>query len=68
MNHKEFNSTIKNMSNSDLNIKLKELNDRIIKLKIRNSTIGLKNPLEIRELRRSIARLNTVILKNRKIL
>jgi large subunit ribosomal protein L29 len=68
MNHKEFNTIIKNMSDSDLNIKLKELNDKIIKLKFRNSTSGLNNPLEIRELRRNIARLNTVILKNRKIL
>ncbi|MDR1052318.1 MAG: 50S ribosomal protein L29 [Endomicrobium sp.] len=68
MNHKEFNSIIKNMSYSDLNTKLKELNDKIIKLKFRNSTSGLSNPLEIRELRRNIARVNTVILKNRKIL
>jgi large subunit ribosomal protein L29 len=56
------------MSYSDLNTKLKELNDKIIKLKFRNSTSGLSNPLEIRELRRNIARVNTVILKNRKIL
>jgi large subunit ribosomal protein L29 len=68
MNHKEFNSIIKNMSYSDLNVKLKELNNKVIKLKFHNSTSGLSNPLEIRELRRNIARVNTVISKKSKIL
>ena len=50
---------IKSMSSVELNAKLVELEDKYYKLKFRNSTAPVKNPLEIREMRRTIARIKT---------
>ncbi|MDR3256474.1 MAG: 50S ribosomal protein L29 [Endomicrobium sp.] len=60
MKSKNWNE-IKNMSNVELNAKLGELQDRIFKLKFRHTTAPVKNPLEIREIRRDIARIKTLL-------
>lgn len=57
---------IKSMSSVELNIKLTELEDKYFKLKFRNSTATLKNPLEIREMRKNIARIKTLLAEQKK--
>jgi large subunit ribosomal protein L29 len=52
---------IKNMTYSELNIKLHGLKNEVFKLRFRNRISPIKNPLSIRELRRDIARINTRI-------
>ncbi|MDR1511305.1 MAG: 50S ribosomal protein L29 [Endomicrobium sp.] len=57
---------IKNMPYVALEAKLEDLQDRIFKLKFRHSVTPLKNPLEIRKVRRNIARVKTFITHERK--
>ena len=57
---------IKSMSDAELNAKLVELEDKYFKLKFRNSTAPVKNPLEIRELRKNIARIKTLLAEQKK--
>jgi large subunit ribosomal protein L29 len=66
MKSKNWNE-IKNMSKVELNAKLSELQDKIFRLRFRHSTAPIKNPLEIREMRKDIARIKTLItqLKNK---
>jgi large subunit ribosomal protein L29 len=52
---------MQNMSDAELNAKLNDMQDRIFKLKIRHTTAPVKNPLEIRNLRRDIARVKTLL-------
>ena len=54
---------IKSMSSVELNAKLVELEDKYYKLKFRNSTAPVKNPLEIREMRRTILLQMVVLTK-----
>ena len=57
---------IKSMSSVELNAKLVELEDKYYKLKFINSTAPVKNPLEIREMRRTIARIKTLLAEQKK--
>jgi large subunit ribosomal protein L29 len=50
---------IKNMTDVELSSKLGELQDKLFKLKFRHSTAPVKNPLEIRAIRKNIARIKT---------
>ncbi|MDR2426068.1 MAG: 50S ribosomal protein L29 [Endomicrobium sp.] len=52
---------MQNMSNAELAAKLNDMQDRIFKLKFRHTTAPVKNPLEIRILRRDIARVKTLL-------
>lgn len=52
---------MKHMSDVELNAKLNDMQDRIFKLKFRHTTAPVKNPLEIRSLRRDIARVKTLL-------
>jgi large subunit ribosomal protein L29 len=65
MKSKNWNE-IKNMTNNELNSKLSELQDKFFKLKFRHSTVPVKNPLEIRDIRRNIARIKTFIAQNKE--
>ena len=56
MDAKEF----RELSAEDLEGKLRELRDNLFKLKLRGSTTQLENPARIRQLRREIARGETV--------
>ncbi|GHT33057.1 50S ribosomal protein L29 [Endomicrobiia bacterium] len=58
-------SEMKNMADVELNTKLNELQDKFFKLKFRNSVTPLKNPLEIREMRKDIARIKTLIAQKK---
>ncbi|MDR0956586.1 MAG: 50S ribosomal protein L29 [Endomicrobium sp.] len=52
---------IKNMTDIELNTKLCELGDKFFRLKFRHSVSPVKNPLEIREIRRNIAKIKTLV-------
>ncbi|GHT68195.1 hypothetical protein AGMMS50222_00900 [Endomicrobiia bacterium] len=59
-------SEMKNMTDVELNTKLSELQDKFFKLKFRNSVTPLKNPLVIREMRKDIARIKTLITQKKE--
>jgi large subunit ribosomal protein L29 len=56
---------MKNMSDAELNAKLNDMQDRIFRLKFRHTTAPVKNPLEIRMLRRDIARVKTLLAQKK---
>ncbi|MGH7369779.1 MAG: 50S ribosomal protein L29 [Candidatus Methylomirabilaceae bacterium] len=56
MDAKEF----RDLSPEELAYKLRELRDDLVKLKLRASVTQLENPARIRQLRRAIARGETV--------
>ncbi len=53
------NAEIKNLSAGDLQSKLAEVKAEIIKLKLAHKISPVENPIQIRDLRKTIARLNT---------
>ncbi len=57
---------IKEMSSPDLEKELSELKTELFKLRFSLATHGLDNPMRIKEVRKDIARINTV-LTERKI-
>lgn len=57
---------IKNMTEVELKAKLKDLEDKYFQLKFRNSAAPVKNPLEIRETRRTIAKIKTLLVEQKK--
>lgn len=57
---------IREMSSPDLEKELGELKTELFKLKFSLATNGLENPLKIKEVRKDIAKVNTV-LTERKI-
>jgi large subunit ribosomal protein L29 len=66
MKSKNWNE-MKNMLDVELDAKLSELQDKIFRLRFRHSTAPVKNPLEIREIRKDIARTKTLIAQRKKI-
>ena len=57
---------IREMSSEDLEKELSELKSELFKLKFSLATNGLDNPMKIKEVKRDIAKINTV-LTERKI-
>ena len=57
---------IKEMSSPDLEKELGELKSELFKLRFSLATHGLDNPMKIKEVKKDIARINTV-LTERKI-
>ena len=57
---------IKEMSSPELEKELGELKTELFKLKFSLATNGLENPMKIKEVKKDIARINTV-LTERKI-
>ena len=57
---------IKEMSSPELEKELVELKNELFKLRFSLATNGLDNPMKIKEVRRDIAKINTV-LTERKI-
>jgi large subunit ribosomal protein L29 len=62
----KFWNDIKNMADVELNTKLSGLQDKLFKLKFRHSASPVKNPLEIKEIRRNIARIKTFIAQKKE--
>ena len=58
---------IREMSSEDLKKELSELKNELFKLKFSLATNGLDNPMKIKEVKKDIARINT-ILTERKII
>jgi large subunit ribosomal protein L29 len=65
MKSKDWNE-MKNMTDVDLAAKLSQLQDSLFKLKFRHSVTPIKNPLEIRQMRKNIARIKTLINQKKK--
>ena len=54
-------SKIREMSSPELKTELSELKTELFKLRFSLATNGLDNPMKIREVKRDIAKINTVI-------
>ncbi len=52
---------IRNTTSSDLNKELVELKQELFKLRFQLATNGLDNPMKIRNIKKDIARIKTVI-------
>ena len=55
------NSKIKEMSSPELEKELSELKSELFKLRFSLATNGLDNPMKIKEVKKDIARINTVL-------
>ena len=55
------NNKLKEMSSQDLEKELGELKSELFKLRFSLATNGLDNPLKVKEVRRDIARIKTVL-------
>ncbi len=60
MNKMKINK-IREMSSPDLEKELSELKTELFKLRFSLATNGLDNPMKIKEVKRDIAKINTVI-------
>jgi large subunit ribosomal protein L29 len=60
MKKKQFNE-LKDASKDELMLKLEELQKKLFELKLKHSTVKIKNPMEIRNTRRDIARIKTLL-------
>ena len=60
------NNKIKEMTSPELEKELSELKSELFKLKFSLATNGLDNPMKIKEVKKDIAKINTV-LTERKI-
>lgn len=52
---------IRSLSDTELRAKLRDTEEQLFRLKFRHASSPIKNPLEIRNLRRMIARLKTLL-------
>ena len=55
------NSKVKEMSSPELEKELSELKSELFKLRFSLATNGLDNPLKVREVRKNIARIKTIL-------
>ena len=58
------NKKLNEMSSPELEKELSELKSELFKLRFSLATKGLDNPMRIREVRREIARVKTIMRKN----
>ena len=54
-------SEIRELSNEEINAKLKESKEELFNLRFQQATGNLENPSRIRDLRHTVARLKTVL-------
>ena len=52
---------VRDMSLDDLNAKIAELKEEQFRLRFRSATESIENPMRFREIRRDIARINTIL-------
>jgi large subunit ribosomal protein L29 len=55
-----------NLTVEELGARLRQLREEMFNLRFRNSMSQLDNPLRMREVRRDIARMETLLTENRK--
>ncbi len=58
-------SELNNMSVEELKTKLKDLKSELFNLRFQNATSQLENPMRIRAVKKDIARVLTIINKNK---
>ena len=56
---------VREMSSPELEKELGELNTELFKLKFSLATNGLENPMKIKEVKRDIAKINTVLTERK---
>ena len=56
---------IKEMSSPELEKELSELKTELFKLRFSLATNGLENPMKIKEVKRDIARINTILTERK---
>ena len=56
---------IREMSSEDLNKELSELKTELFKLRFNLATNGLDNPMKINEVKKDIARINTILTQRK---
>jgi large subunit ribosomal protein L29 len=52
---------VRDMSNNELNVKLKDMKEELFNLRFQAATGQLENPMRIPKVRRDIARIKTII-------
>ena len=52
---------LRDKSNDELQIREKELSEQLFKLRFQRATGRMENPMKIRQVRREIARINTLL-------
>jgi large subunit ribosomal protein L29 len=52
---------VRDLSLDDLNAKVAELKEEQFRLRFRSATESIENPMRFREIRRDIARINTIL-------
>lgn len=57
---------MKSLSGVELQAKLRDAKEKLFRLKFRHSTTPVKNPLEIRIIKRNIAKIKT-LLRNKEV-
>lgn len=57
---------LRELTVDELNQKLRDLKEELFNLRFRNSVKQLENPLKIREVRRDLARIRTVLHEHEK--
>jgi large subunit ribosomal protein L29 len=57
---------LRGLTVEELQAKLRQLREEMFNLRFRNSMSQLDNPLRMREVRRDIARMETLLTENRK--
>lgn len=62
-NNKEFNKSLKDLNETDLNARIKEDELRMKKLEFAHAISPLENPMTVRGLRRDLSRLKTELRK-----
>lgn len=66
MKHKDKMKEFQNLTTEEINKKIKNAKEELLKLRMKQATGTLENPARIPELRKDVARLKT-ILNSRKI-
>ncbi len=67
MSKKKKKDRLQDLSTQELEARLRESREHSFKMKFQHATNPLKNPMEIRQARREIARLLTLLHKKEKV-
>ena len=67
MKTKEYVNELKNASVADLNAQLVEAKKELFNLRFQNATNQLENTARIKEVRKNIARIQTIITEKAKV-
>ncbi len=63
----EFNKSLKDLNEQDLTARIAEDKLRLKKLEFAHAISPLENPMSIRDLRREVARLQTVLIARKAV-